>query len=152
MKSITKSIAITCLTAGLTLSLVSNAAYAEMGAIGSDEYRISCLSCHGVGGRGNGPLAKFLNTKPTDLTMIAKNNGGHYPDLKAGTYPFIRVYQVIDGRANVGVHGDRAMPVWGNRYLIDEPGGYTPFGGQYEKVVRGRILELVYYIQTLQQP
>lgn len=126
-------------------------AQAEEDTIGADEYRISCLSCHGVGGRGDGPLARYLTVKPTDLTQLAKNNGGQYPNLKAGAYPFLRVYQVIDGRADVAVHGDRAMPVWGNRYLADQPGGVAPYGGVYEKVVRGRILELVYYIQSIQQ-
>ena len=98
MKLIKKAIAMTGVAVGLTLSLASSPAYAEMGTIGSDEYRISCISCHGVGGRGNGPLAKFLNTKPTDLTTLAKNNGGQYPNLKAGAYPFLRVYQVIGKR------------------------------------------------------
>lgn len=135
----------------LTLFLASSAAHAEEETIGSDEYRVSCLSCHGVGGRGNGPLAQFLTVKPTDLTTLAKNNGGQYPNLKAGQYPFLRVYQVIDGRADVAVHGERAMPVWGNRYLAQQPGGSSAFGGDYEKMVRGRILELVYYIQSIQQ-
>ena len=135
----------------LTLFLVSSAAYAEDDTIGADEYRISCMSCHGVGGRGNGPLAKFLTVKPTDLTSLSRNNGGQYPNLKAGQYPFLRVYQIIDGRADVAAHGERAMPVWGNRYLADQPGGVSSYGGDYEKMVRGRILELVYYLQSIQQ-
>ena len=132
-------------------SMAFQAAHAEEETIGSDEYRTSCLSCHGVGGRGDGPLAQYLTVKPTDLTALAKNNGGQYPNIKAGAYPFLRVYQIIDGRAAIEVHGDRAMPVWGNRYLAEQPAGVTPFGGEYEKVVRGRILELVYYIQSIQQ-
>lgn len=136
----------------LTALVVGGMALAEEDTIGSDEYRISCMSCHGVGGEGNGAIAKFLTVKPTDLTQLAKNNGGQYPNLKAGAYPFLRVYQVIDGRTEVGAHGERAMPVWGNRYLADQPAGYSSYGGQYEKVVRGRILELVYYIQSIQQP
>lgn len=126
---------------------------AEEDTIGSDEYRTSCLSCHGVGGRGDGPLAKFLTVKPTDLTMLEKNNGGQYPNLKAGAYPFLHVFHIIDGRTDVAAHGERAMPVWGNRYLAGQPitTSTGPYGGTYEKVVRGQILELVYYIQSLQQ-
>jgi mono/diheme cytochrome c family protein len=133
--------------------LFTTTAIAEEETIGSDEYRTSCLSCHGVGGRGDGPLAKFLTVKPTDLTTLAKNNGGHYPDVKPGSYPFLRVFQVIDGRAEVAAHGDRAMPVWGNRYLMKQsPMSLSgPYAGAYEKVVRGQILELVYYIQSIQQ-
>jgi len=135
----------------LSGSLLNVAAFAEEEIIGSNEYRISCLSCHGVGGKGDGPIAKFLTVKPTDLTQLANNNGGQYPKLKAGEYPFLRVYQIIDGRTEVGAHGERAMPVWGARYLADQPSGHTSYGGAYEAVVRGRILELVYYIQSIQE-
>lgn len=153
LKSITtgRLLAMVGVAIALTLLLVSSAAYAEEDTVGSDEYRISCMSCHGVGGRGNGPLAKFLTVKPADLTMLSRNNGGQYPNLRAGQYPFLRVYQIIDGRADYEVHGERAMPVWGNRYLTDQPGGVSSYGGDYEKIVRGRILELVYYIQSIQQ-
>lgn len=146
-----RSLAAGGIAAVFTLFLASGAAYAEDDTIGSDEYRTSCMSCHGVGGRGNGPLAKYLTVKPTDLTMLAKNNGGQYPKLKAGQFPFLRVYQIIDGRTMVGAHGERAMPVWGNRYLSEQPAGHSSYGGDYEKMVRGRILELVYYIQSIQQ-
>jgi mono/diheme cytochrome c family protein len=149
--SISKLLATVGVAVVLTLFLASSAAYAEDDTIGSDEYRISCMSCHGVGGRGDGPLAKFLTVKPTDLTSLSVNNGGQYPNLKAGQYPFLRVYQIIDGRAAVEVHGERAMPVWGNRYLSEQPVGKSSYGGEYEKMVRGRILELVYYIQSIQQ-
>ncbi|MCK4709226.1 MAG: hypothetical protein KAU21_11465 [Gammaproteobacteria bacterium] len=94
---------------------------------------------------------KFLNTKPTDLTMIAKNNGGQYPNLKAGTYPFLRVYQVIEAGL---MSGFMVIGRCRSGVIVISPTSQvvSPFGGQYEKVVRGRILELVYYIQTLQQP
>ena len=150
-KSAARWLGLVGIAIALTLFLASSAAHAEDDTIGSDEYRISCMSCHGVGGRGDGALAKFLTVKPTDLTSLAKNNGGQYPKLKAGQYPFLQVYQIIDGRAAVEVHGERAMPVWGNRYLAAQPGGVSSYGGDYEKMVRGRILELVYYIQSIQQ-
>ena len=35
--------------------------------IGSDEYRISCLNCHGEGGKGDGPMMELLTKKPSDL-------------------------------------------------------------------------------------
>jgi hypothetical protein len=133
------------------ISLARNVVFAEEGEIGADEYKMSCLSCHGVGGHGDGPLAKYLTVKPTDLTLLAENNGGQYPNVKAGTFPFFHVYQVIDGRTVVGAHGDRAMPVWGSRYAAEMPSGVSRYAGEYEKVIRGRILELVYFIQSIQQ-
>ena len=87
---------------------VSGSALAEEATIGAAEYRISCLSCHGVGGRGDGPMAQFLTIKPTDLTQLANNNGGQYPDLKAGRYPFARVFQIVDGRTLVSGQIGRA--------------------------------------------
>ena len=149
--STTRMLVIAVVTVALALFFASSVAVAEDEIIGSDEYRTSCLSCHGVGGRGDGPLAKFLTVKPTDLTAVSRNNGGQYPNLKAGQYPFLRMYQVIDGRADVAAHGDRAMPVWGDRYLAQHPRVVSSYGGDYEKMVRGRILELVYYIQSIQQ-
>jgi len=110
--------------------------------IGSDEYRVSCLNCHGEGGMGDGPMMELLTKKPSDLTVLAKNNGGDYP--------FVRVYQTIDGRLTVPGHGTREMPIWGARYAEEDYERYgTAFGA--EDVVRGRILQLVYFIQSLQQ-
>ena len=109
--------------------------------IGSEEYRISCLSCHGVGGRGNGPMAQFLKVEPSNLTQIAKKN--------EGVFPLDKVYRTIDGRHGVTGHGDRDMPIWGARYLKEDMERYGSFGG--EDVTRLRILELVYYIQAIQQ-
>ncbi len=125
-----------------SMSFGGSTIFAEEEIISPDEYRNSCLNCHGVGGKGDGPMAGLLKKKPTDLTKLAKNNGGEYP--------FLRVYQTIDGRVVVPGHGDREMPIWGARYLKEDYERYrTDFGG--EDVVRARILELVYYVQTLQE-
>ena len=115
-----KRVAVAVLAAGLVCASAPVGAEEEL--IGSDEFRISCASCHGIGGKGDGDMAKFLTIKPTDLTMLSKNNGGQYPDIVAGAYPFRRVFEVIDGRAVVDGHGARAMPVWGNRYQRPDAG------------------------------
>jgi len=151
LTSMCESVTVGCVAVLLTALMATNVALAEEDTIGSDEYRMSCLSCHGVGGRGNGPLAKFLTVPPGDLTKLAKNNRGQYPKVKAGHFPFLHVYEIIDGRADVAAHGERAMPVWGNRYLAEQPATTGPYVGEYEKAVRGRILELVYYLQSIQQ-
>ena len=57
---------------------------------------------------------------------------------------------MVDGRIAVPGHGDRDMPIWGARYSEEDYERYgTAFGA--EDVVRGRILQLVYYIQMLQE-
>jgi len=126
---------------------ISGPVVAEEELVASDEFRISCVSCHGVGGKGDGHMAQFLTVKPTDLTALAKNNNGQYPGIVPGIYPFLRVFQIIDGRTQVSGHGERAMPVWGDRYMRPDAG---PPGVQ-EAAVRARVLELVYYIQSIQQ-
>jgi len=55
----------------------------------------------------------------------------------------------IDGRDEVAAHGDRDMPVWGNRYRKEAANEYSWFGS--EEIVMGRILEIVYAIQSIQQ-
>lgn len=138
--------------------LAPSAAVGEEKLIGSDEYAYSCLSCHGADGRGDGPMAEFLTVKPSDLTTIAKDNGG--------VFPVLEMFQIIDGRSVVGAHGLRGsgtivgaqaarepgaseMPVWGARFKAELDGKYGPYGG--EQAVRARILELVFYLEAIQQ-
>ena len=68
-------------------------------------YLRHCASCHGESGRGDGPVAASLQKQPTDLTTIAKREGGRFDEA--------RVMQFIDGQQLVLAHGPREMPVWG---------------------------------------
>lgn len=134
-------------TVGLVLALAPSVSTAEENVIGADEYAASCLACHGAGGRGDGPMAEFLTVEPSDLTQITKNNDG--------VFPLLDVFQVVDGRTVLGAHGVRhsegwEMPVWGARYKAEAGDKFGPYGG--EAAVRARILELVFYIQAIQQP
>ena len=72
--------------------------------LGLTEYELACMPCHGMNGRGDGPLAKGLKARPSDLTQIAKSSGGKFPTSK--------IFDFIDGRAAVAAHGAREMPVW----------------------------------------
>lgn len=76
---------------------------------GKYEYYTKCSSCHGISGKGDGPVAKFLTKAPPDLTTYAKRNGGAFPTQLA--------WQVIDGRpVEIGAHGTRDMPIWGQEF------------------------------------
>lgn len=109
----------------------------------ADEFRNSCASCHGVDGKGAGFLTRlFRGIDPGDLSQLAKNNDGDFP--------FDRVFWVVDGRAEVAAHGDRKMPVWGDRYMGLSMSEYGP-DEINELRVRSRVLELVYYIQSIQE-
>jgi mono/diheme cytochrome c family protein len=100
---------------------------AEPEVIGAKEYQRSCLTCHGVGGRGDGPMSQYLTVKPADLTQIRKNNDG--------LFPIFDILQIIDGTTA--------------RYLEEDGGNYKGLTG--EEGVRLRILELLFYIQSIQQ-
>jgi mono/diheme cytochrome c family protein len=97
-----------------------------------------CSACHGMDGRGGGPVAAALRTPPADLTQIAKRRGGAFPVAEIAAY--------IDGRAEVRAHGSRDMPVWGERFS-EQVGG----GSLGEEVLRGNLLVLMQYLQSLQQ-
>ncbi len=144
MKNIMKRlwIGLGALSVCLIVSPVSG--YAQGADIGKQEYVDTCAACHGTDAKGTGPVAAYLKQKTPDLTMLAKNS--------AGVFPFARVYDVIDGRQAVAVHGPRDMPVWGGYYR--EQGAlasrYEATPGQVSSYARGRIIALIGYIYTLQ--
>jgi mono/diheme cytochrome c family protein len=114
----------------------------EVIGAGKREFQRSCTSCHGADARGNGPMASVLNVKPADLTQMKKKHGG--------TFLFWRTYDTISGReeeVTVRGHGTREMPIWGDRFRL-EPGANE----QYALGVRGRLLSLVQYLQSIQVP
>jgi mono/diheme cytochrome c family protein len=72
---------------------------------GSNLYHSYCATCHGQDGKGNGPAAPALKTTPTDLTLLAKNNGGKFP--------VDHVMNVLSNNSEYAVHGSKDMPIWG---------------------------------------
>jgi mono/diheme cytochrome c family protein len=120
----------------------AQSAAAQDRVTGAEEFRLHCAACHGMEGRGDGPLAQQLQSPPRNLARLAAENDG--------AYPFERVYSVIDGRRPVEGHGTEDMPIWGRRYATEAIGDYGPYYYPIEEVVQGRILSLVYYIQTIQ--
>lgn len=136
IRKILGSTALSALTAvGCSVAL------AETPQLGRDHYEAKCAVCHGADGRGDGPVASMLTQKPSDLTMMAKNNDG--------VFPFWTAYEVIDGRKGVGAHGTREMPVWGKQFYQESRGG-SP-GISAETIVRGQIMELLIYLRSIQQ-
>ena len=113
-------------------------------SLGEFEYRNSCAQCHGVSGKGDGPVASSLTKSPPDLAMLQKNNGG--------VFPVTKVYSIIEGDADVRVHGSRDMPVWGNRFRgrikDDEDESFST--RDTDEYVTTRILALIEYLATMQ--
>jgi mono/diheme cytochrome c family protein len=112
---------------------------------GKDEYHRSCEPCHGATGKGDGPNAKHLAKRPADLTKLSESYGG--------VFPFERVFETIDGRLDVALHGPREMPVWGDRYKRDVL-TTVPTNSVSDEMAnimaRNRILQLIEYLSTLQ--
>ncbi len=103
---------------------------------GKVTYRVYCLNCHGPAAKGDGYLADSLKVRPTDLTVLAKENGGVFPEA--------RVIAAIDGREQVKEHGLREMPVWGDAFLWPEDSAE-----QRAKADR-KLHELVEFVRTIQ--
>lgn len=103
-------------------------------AIGQIIYERYCGSCHGAEGRGDGALAKDLNVPPTDLTRLAKANGGKFP--------LQHVIEVIDGRKIARGHGNPDMPVWGEIFPKTK--------GTESPDVRTAVARIAHYIWSIQ--
>jgi mono/diheme cytochrome c family protein len=100
-----------------------------------------CGSCHGPDGKGNGILAGVLQTKPADLTQIAKKHGGEFPTGD--------IEMFIDGRTNVRAHGDPDMPVWGE--VLSDQAMTSPGGGSARAEARRKIVFITEYIKSIQE-
>ncbi|HUV69676.1 MAG TPA: c-type cytochrome [Terracidiphilus sp.] len=103
-------------------------------ASGKQMYRSYCASCHGLNGKGNGPIAASLKTPPADLTELSRNNGGKYP--------WAHVTSVLEYGVKIPSHGTADMPVWGPVL------GKMDQANSQEKALR--ITNLSKYLETMQ--
>jgi len=121
-------------------------------AQGKQLYTKYCASCHGPDGKGGGPVGAMLTPKASDLTVIAKKNGG--------TFPFYEVMQMIDGRGPSGqqenaslpglpkAHGEAGMPVWGEIFSRQELSKGSSLDLQLQAT--GKIMMITEYLQSIQ--
>ena len=102
---------------------------------GPEMYKTFCAPCHGVDGKGNGPVASELKTPPTDLTQLAKKSNGAFPR------DHVRGYIEGKGARDIAAHGSREMPIWGDvfRGMANDQGAITY-----------RLTTLTSYLETLQ--
>lgn len=96
-------------------------------------FKAYCAACHGPNAKGNGPAAAALKKTPTDLTLLAKNNSGKFPEE--------RFREVVARNALVIEHGTSDMPLWGQvfRSLRGGDDGATL-----------RVYNLMKYVESLQ--
>jgi mono/diheme cytochrome c family protein len=99
---------------------------------GTEMFSHYCAACHGPDGKGNGPAAPALKKAPTDLTRLAANNGGVFPERSVrGTL----------ASGAVVAHGSQEMPIWGDllRSLGPDP-----------NIVHLRLANLTAYVKSIQ--
>lgn len=101
---------------------------------GKEMYNVYCAVCHGAGSKGNGPAAEVLKTPPSDLTTLARKNGGKYPSD--------HVRSAIEGNLYISAHGSKEMPVWGDLFWRMSQG--------HSSEVQLRVNNLNRYIESLQ--
>jgi mono/diheme cytochrome c family protein len=99
---------------------------------GKEMFAAYCAACHGLGAKGDGPAAAAFKKTPRDLTRLAQDNGGKFPEAMVHA-----TLKLQEGT----VHGSTVMPVWG-------PLLSSASSSQAETELR--ITNLVRYIETLQ--
>lgn len=104
-------------------------------ASGAEMFKAYCAVCHNTDGKGGGPAASALKKQPTDLTMLAKNNGGKFPELK--------VFNSIKGEIGIPAHGTADMPIWGDVF--------REMGRGDSSQVNLRLRNLTKYVESLQK-
>jgi mono/diheme cytochrome c family protein len=104
-------------------------------ASGADMYKQYCAVCHGPDGKGSGPAAAELKTKPADLSTLAKRHEGKFPDDYVVT--------VLRFGVKAPAHGSSDMPTWGPLF--------ADISGHDTAQVNMRISNLIRYLKTLQE-
>jgi mono/diheme cytochrome c family protein len=101
---------------------------------GEDSFRFYCAPCHGVSGRGDGPVGPSLKTRPPDLTLLTRRNGG--------AFPRDNVISFVTGVSDkLPTHGPSDMPVWGPIFRALDPS---------DARVKIRIDNIVTFIESIQ--
>ena len=106
---------------------------------GGELYGELCAVCHGKSGKGDGPAAGALKKSMPDLTVLASNNGGIFPQES--------VEDTITGKISTQSHGTVDMPIWGAAFEGVRP-DWKPF--RRGALAQQRIHNLTEYLSTIQ--
>ena len=120
-------------------------ASAQQSAVGKDDFLKLCSGCHSASGKGDGPNAKSLRKPPADLTKLSQTNNGRFP--------LVRVYDVIDGRLDIIVHGPREMPSFAEvlkKDVMSRMPRDAMSNDLVESMARKRMVEIIDYVMSLQ--
>lgn len=104
--------------------------------VGRDLFLTYCAGCHGREGKGDGPVASAMKTVPSDLTTLARRNGGPYPASL--------VEATLNGTRQISIttaHGTLKMPIWGSIFRQLDTN---------ESVAKVRVQNLIKYLESIQ--
>jgi len=101
---------------------------------GSEMFGAYCAPCHGRDGRGSGPAAPALKSVPADLTHLAAQNQGKFPDDK--------MFLLLTTPRDIAAHGSEEMPVWGDLLKSLQPGR--------NELAQLRATNLISYLKSIQ--
>jgi len=102
---------------------------------GASIFRNYCAACHGLDGRGNGPVSKALKREIPDLTRLSQRNDGAFPAIH------VRNTIMFGADDLLPAHGSKEMPIWGP--LLSSVSSNN-------SEVQLRISNLTKYIESLQ--
>jgi len=129
----------------LAASFAATSAEDDATQAAARDFRSYCAPCHGLDGKGGGPVAVVLKTAPADLTLIGRRHGGSFPSEA--------VYITIEGTDMPAAHGSRDMPVWGMWFTGQAVGDglLLKDAKPAAETARKRIRALVGYLETIQE-
>ena len=113
----------------------------EAQSAGETLFEENCVACHGTAGRGDGPLADGLSTKPADLTEIAAR--------RDGVWPMLEIMSIIDGYSRNTLPRED-MPVF-EKFLDNEMVEFDTGNGVIT-LVPAKLVDIVEYLLSLQDP
>ncbi len=111
--------------------------------VGQLIFQQQCAVCHGMTGEGDGLIAGLFKKKPRALSQLSKENGGEYP--------FELVYRTLKATEADPAHGAPQMPVWGSYFMVEKALEDPSIDNTEAMIAIGRLLSVVYYIETLQE-
>jgi mono/diheme cytochrome c family protein len=100
---------------------------------GAELYSQYCAACHGNDLKGTGPAPEPYKAPP-DLTILARHNGGKFPEA--------HVLDILRNGVVIPAHGLADMPAWGTDSRLMDISNPSQ--------VSERITELVKYIMSRQ--
>ena len=123
-----------------TLIAYDEHASEEVISAGAKTYYRFCSICHGKEAKGDGPFSENIKVSPPDLTVLSANNGG--------IFPWLSLYEIIDGQNVSTAHGTKEMPIWGEMFDLNQWSSSNIENAS--TIVHGRIFELMMYLKSIQ--